>query len=315
MFYVFFDVECANCLNGEGKMCSLGYVKTDEEFHVLKKKDILIDPNAPFLLGNAKTGQGIHLAYPLFRFKWAHTFPSYYQEIKRLLEDKDTICFGFAVNQDVSYISYTCQRYHLPLIDFKFFDIQSMEKQLNQRKNLSGLDHLVEEYQVQSFTYHRSDDDALMTMEVFKALLDRNQLTVEQVLKKYPQSINDTMTLVETIARRKRQKQAHATHAKKVSELMKNDGVKPNSNLYNPFFYEKTFFFDNVVLSEELDYLLHHKKEIYFRGAKITKNLKETQIVVLSQKDVKQLDYKKINPDIEYVEYSTFKKELSKRGR
>ena len=42
MDYLFFDTECANCLHGEGKICSFGYVRTDENFHVLKKKDIHI---------------------------------------------------------------------------------------------------------------------------------------------------------------------------------------------------------------------------------------------------------------------------------
>ena len=28
--YLFFDVECANCFNGKGKLCSFGYVLTDE---------------------------------------------------------------------------------------------------------------------------------------------------------------------------------------------------------------------------------------------------------------------------------------------
>ena len=48
MNFVFFDVECANCYNSQSKICSFGYVVTDENFKVLKKEDILIDPNSEF---------------------------------------------------------------------------------------------------------------------------------------------------------------------------------------------------------------------------------------------------------------------------
>ena len=67
MNYVFFDIECANCIHGEGKICSFGFVKTDENFNVIQEHDLLRNPDAPFLLGNAKTGKGITLAYPLDR--------------------------------------------------------------------------------------------------------------------------------------------------------------------------------------------------------------------------------------------------------
>jgi hypothetical protein len=48
MKYLFFDCECANCYDHEGKICSFGYVITDESFRLLEEKDIIINPNAPF---------------------------------------------------------------------------------------------------------------------------------------------------------------------------------------------------------------------------------------------------------------------------
>ena len=42
--YLFFDIEAS-----EGRsMCSFGYVLTDENFNVLEKEDILINPEARF---------------------------------------------------------------------------------------------------------------------------------------------------------------------------------------------------------------------------------------------------------------------------
>ena len=42
MEYIFFDIECANCFNGDGKICSFGYVITDRFFNILEKEDIVL---------------------------------------------------------------------------------------------------------------------------------------------------------------------------------------------------------------------------------------------------------------------------------
>ena len=44
MKFLFFDIECANCFGGVGKIFSFGYVLTDETFHVLERDDILMNP-------------------------------------------------------------------------------------------------------------------------------------------------------------------------------------------------------------------------------------------------------------------------------
>jgi hypothetical protein len=75
MKYLFFDCECANCYNHEGKICSFGYVITDEAFHVLEQKDIIINPDAPFdphVLGQGE--RSIDLAYTPLRFEHAPKF-------------------------------------------------------------------------------------------------------------------------------------------------------------------------------------------------------------------------------------------------
>jgi DNA polymerase III alpha subunit (gram-positive type) len=312
MNYVFFDVECANCLNGEGKICSFGYVKTDENFKVIKKKDILVDPAAPFLLGNAKTGNGIKLAYPLFRFQRARTFPHYYKEIKALLEDKDTLCFGFAVCQDVSYISYSCKRYGLPIIEFKFYDIQKMEKELNHRQNISGLDHLVEEYHLTSYTYHRSDDDALMTMEVFKVLLDKNHFTLQYALTAFPDALDDTDNFLEQQAKRQKQKALKKAHNEKVNQLYAAPHVRFDINLYNPNLYKKVFFFDYAVLSKEIDFLLKHKEAMEAHGMVLTRNPALAHVAIIDN-NKKRLNIATLPKKIIYMSVNDFKEELNKK--
>ena len=50
MEYLFFDIECANCDGGNGKICSFGYVLADSRLDVMEKRDIVINPKAPFKL-------------------------------------------------------------------------------------------------------------------------------------------------------------------------------------------------------------------------------------------------------------------------
>lgn len=57
MKYLFFDVECSNCFNGEGKLCEFGYVITDENFCVLRK-DVL--PMSPGQGGENRFDKGIN---------------------------------------------------------------------------------------------------------------------------------------------------------------------------------------------------------------------------------------------------------------
>jgi DNA polymerase III epsilon subunit-like protein len=313
MNYVFFDIECANCLNGEGKMCSFGYVLTDESFHVLKKKDILMNPNAEFLLGNSRTGAGIHLAYPIFKFQRQHTFPHYYKEICQLLEDKNNIAFGFAVGQDVSYLSYSCKRYGLPLIEFQFFDIQKFEKLIHKKKNPSGLDSLIEEYQLTSYTYHRSDDDALMTMEVFREILLQNQTDVSSVLKEYSFAMDNTSHFLEELSIRKKQKLIKKQHTEKIHQFFDEPHQAFNINLYNPNLYKKVFYFEYPLLYEEIDYFLKNKSNMESHGMIFTRNPEQANVAII-RGGTKNPELPKMDEQVIHMEFETLKKELSKKG-
>ena len=46
--YLLFDIECANCFNGIGKMCSLGYVLVNEDFEILDEDDVVMNPETEF---------------------------------------------------------------------------------------------------------------------------------------------------------------------------------------------------------------------------------------------------------------------------
>ena len=61
MKYLFFDIECASVFKNTAKICAFGYCLTDEDFHILEKEDILVNPQGGFHLTDRKGSQGLVL--------------------------------------------------------------------------------------------------------------------------------------------------------------------------------------------------------------------------------------------------------------
>lgn len=175
MEYLFFDIECANCDGGDGKICSFGYVLTDTSFNVIESEDIIIDPNAPFRLRGYGKAQKtyIELAYPEEVFRAAPRFPSFYNRIKGLLNRRDTLIFGFAPENDAAFLASEFERYELDNINFEFCDVQRIFKRhINETGgNQFSLVRACEYLQIATpETVHKSVDDAMATMGVLKRI-------------------------------------------------------------------------------------------------------------------------------------------------
>ena len=75
MKYLFFDIECSVVSKNAAKICAFGYCLTDEQFNILEKEDILINPQGSFHLTDRKGTQGLVLPYKYSDFKKYPTFP------------------------------------------------------------------------------------------------------------------------------------------------------------------------------------------------------------------------------------------------
>ena len=84
--FLFFDIECANCFNGIGKMCSLGYVIINENFEILDEDDVVMNPETEFDWYLFEPKNDCTLAYSKDYFRMQHNFESYHSEIKKLSE-------------------------------------------------------------------------------------------------------------------------------------------------------------------------------------------------------------------------------------
>ena len=182
MNYCFFDIECANCYGGKGKICSFGYVLTDENFNVLEKKDIVINPRSSFNLG-----PDLKLAYTKAEFRQAAPFPDYYDEIGALLEYPEYIVLGYSIENDCNFLRSDCKRYDLPCFDFPFYDVQCMVMQLFDLQNMPSLQKALEFFGMhEDQEIHKSDDDAYMTMLAMKGACQHLGITAAELLERYP---------------------------------------------------------------------------------------------------------------------------------
>ena len=185
MKFVFFDIECASVHKNYAKICAFGYVVCDENFNILNKQDILINPKGRFELTDRKGEKGIVLPYEYGDFKKQPTFPHVYGQIKELLEDKDSIVLGHAVLNDVKYLNLETRRFKLPSFEFGFNDSQLLfMTYINDFSRQFGLEHIANELGVE-FVPHRAADDAYATMRVVEAMCKENGCSYSELAEKY----------------------------------------------------------------------------------------------------------------------------------
>lgn len=186
MKYLFFDIECSVVTKTFAKICAFGYCLTDEQFHILEKRDILINPRGGFHLTDRKGAHGLVLPYKYEDFKKYPDFSACAEEIYALLTDEDTLVAGHATMNDVKYLNLESKRYNLPSFSFSFADTQFVYmNKIGDFSRQFGLGVIAERLGVE-FVPHRAVDDAYATMKVAEAMCkEEGEITFPALLKKY----------------------------------------------------------------------------------------------------------------------------------
>ena len=178
MKYLFFDIECAD--GGKATICSFGYVIADEDFKILRREDIVINPQGKFYLTGRAGRPDVHLAYPEATFKRAPTFDKFYNKIKALVESKEYYVIGHSIGDDVTYLNKACARYKLEPFSFEYFDTQRMYRELTRDKKSISLENALAAFEIdEKFRYHQSVEDARATMFLLKALFEKANTSFE----------------------------------------------------------------------------------------------------------------------------------------
>ena len=184
MEYVFFDIECACVYKNVAKICVFGYCVADENFNIIKKEDILINPNGKFHLTD-RGGDGIVLPYDYEDFKKYPDFKKFYPRIRELLEGEDKTVFGHAAINDVKYLNLETKRYRLPSFRFRFADTQVLYMAMTETLDRqAGLESLTQIFEI-DYTPHCAADDAYATMRIAQEMCEKENCTLPELLEKY----------------------------------------------------------------------------------------------------------------------------------
>ncbi|MBQ9730313.1 MAG: 3'-5' exonuclease [Clostridia bacterium] len=185
MKYLFFDIECAGVSKNAAKICAFGYCLTDEQFNIIEKNDILINPQGRFHLTDRKGRRGLVLPYEYAEFKNYPVFPKIVRRIRELLQDKNTLVLGHATANDVKYLTLEAKRFSLKSFEFAYGDTQFLYMNaINDFSRQYGLGAIAENLNVE-FVAHRAVDDAYATMRVAEALCKAEQKTLPELFEKY----------------------------------------------------------------------------------------------------------------------------------
>ena len=184
MEYLFFDIECACVYKNVAKICVFGYCVADENFNIIKKEDILINPNGKFHLTD-RGGDGIVLPYDYEDFKKYPDFKKFYPRIRELLEGEDKTVFGHAAINDVKYLNLETKRYRLPSFRFRFADTQVLYMAMTETfDRQAGLESLTQIFEI-DYTPHCAADDAYATMRIAQEMCEKENCTLPELLEKY----------------------------------------------------------------------------------------------------------------------------------
>lgn len=183
MDYLYFDIECCD----GNTMCSFGYVIVDDKFNIIEKKDILINPEKQFKLARSGFDARINLAYTEEEFTKHPNFENVYNEIKDLLIKENRTILGHSVDYDLKYLFRACKRYNKPEIKIKSYDTQNIYN----KKNRVAIAKIVKELAINTLQLkeHKSCDDAEMSMLYIKAICEKQNITIDELLKQNQDSI------------------------------------------------------------------------------------------------------------------------------
>jgi len=264
MQYLFFDIECSDGYH----ICSLGYVLVDKDFNVLKKEDIVINPESRFILSPHKDKPKIELAYSKEYFYKQKNFSERFEKIKRLMTKKNQIIFGHSISSDFHFLLYACKRYSLLPFTLVGYDTQKMYKEATGKQHVESLEKIINEIGVkQKIKYHKSSEDAYATFLVAKYLCEKFNLSLDELAKKFENCKYENIDLIS--------KPIKERFADKIDRLKKEIMVEKNSKKisfsedFRSFTEDKQLKLIEQIFKNGYDY----SSKIYESDIYVTENL------------------------------------------
>ncbi len=222
MDYLYFDMECAD----GNHACSFGYVLANENFDVLEKRDLLINPECKFRLGRGGEEPYIRLSYKEKEFRKAPNFAKVYDEIRALLIAENRILLGHSISSDIGFLEKACTRYSKEYFSLEVYDTQKIYALCAREQQMRSLEYIVRELNIDAshLIEHKSCDDAEMTMLAAKALCERYECGIEEFLRQHRASTVSGASLA--INRAVKELKARYPKSKKAPAICISDAIK-----------------------------------------------------------------------------------------
>lgn len=303
MRFLFFDIECANCDHGLGKICSFGYVICDSQFNILEKEDILINPDAKFSYG-ITCNKFITLGYPLTDFTVQPKFDYFYPKIKEILSYPDQLIIGHAIGNDINFLLGEYERYNLPIIKYNFYDSQELYRLISGNSQSQSLTSICDELNIETGVAHRSDEDSLMTYKIVQNLCQTSSLSLPELFDRYP---NCGHTMDNSIMRYNKRKQQLLYNAFIKYALPQNRQRRINDEIKN-----KIFCCSRKIEGLNLAKMAHIVQIIIDLGGKYTDKVEKCDYFIRTKSRCDRLHKAKNeirnNNKIEIISFTEFQK-------
>lgn len=303
MKYLFFDIECSNCFGRQHKICEIGYVLVDENFNVIIKEDIPISPGSK----NNKSDrfdESIYKREP--GFEWAYEFEYYfsqpkfyvfYDRLKKLFEDKETLVFGYSVKNDIQFLNSEFKRYKLKPFNFLVCDIQKiMSYYFEKHEKFIGLQDAFKKLcpinEWISLNPHLSCDDAYMSMRVLEEILMKLKLSVDDIINICEGAVFDVKSYLEKYEIKRNEKIENSKSKKALKECQKlwgdfyrlySDKLEFESSKGKIVTISSQLKLDMKTLKDVIEYIKHKD---YIASDSL---LKSDFIIVLDEEDKERL--------------------------
>lgn len=278
MKFLFFDTECSNCFDGIGKVCEFGYILTDDNFRVKVKYEIPMSPgrgsNNKFHLRAYGKHKPISLAFDESYYYTQPEFDYYYGEIKKLMEDKDTICFAWSSDNDIQHLYNSCMRYSKEPIHYICYDVQKIfGKYIETSKQKSLKEsclHLVGATKMMDIQEHLSSDDSKMAMLILEKICELKNIDVLTLLQESDYAKDDSIEYMNNFNKHKKEKEIIKTNIALYRRVEEEDKAK----LLLPEYENKRFRIYSDIIHKEIDLpniieTIHNRGGIFVRDLKL----------------------------------------------
>ncbi len=231
MKYLFFDIECSNCFNGIGKIVEFGYVLTDENLKIKIKDELVMSPgkgrDSRFNLVGRKGQKDLILSYDYDYYYQQPEFPTFYQKIKSLMEDENTLCFAWSSSNDMRYLFQTCKRYGEKPLKYICYDVQKIADSYLEIKEKISLKKacikIVGPGSTVKLQEHLSSDDAKMVLMILDALCVLKKVNMETLLSKSKYAKDNSLEFCNNNELREKKKKEIKYNHLLYNKVSKND--------------------------------------------------------------------------------------------